>query len=963
MLDCIEAFHRHGYVHRDIKASNFALSRPDKSSRPQRYHIIDFGLSRQHLDEKRKVIPARSSAEFRGTSMYASLSSHRRQELGPKDDLWSWFFLVMDFMRGELPWAADAQLKNRAIVLGLKEYYTEKSPEMLVEGLQGGAHLLEIMKHLQGLNYEDMPDYKRIASLLRRVASDPPIDSESDGQRADQQQQEPQDSPEDVSNASELAARCEETKSDSDRALLWAGKAQEALDSAAPKAVIDLVLEVRVVLVVLELVDWSNTSMHASRNIQIATKYDTFFCVPDLDPAERLRVQQVVFKLEQSQRDAISVVAPPVIQSFVKRRQSEQKSRSDALRRRRERDMQVRRTLEKQSAFRAFANAPQQAESPTDNASTGTPPMELAKQNAASGKGPVRSDSSMEMSEGEATPAQSGTAPSNAPSQAQATASAPAIPPPSAPAARPPLPPAFMRPGGVPPRPPPPPGPAFRVNGGPVPPMPPPPRHLFGQLMRGQPPPIQGAQLAVGIPGVSAPPLVPPLVPPQGGRGRSDSNGSDQNGTPSSTRQFPRGPPPHILQQVRRGRSDSNGSDRSREYSRVDRRDRDEHDTRRSFGRNGREESSHSRYQDEQERGTPSGDKISYPDKRSYREIQGSYEERPRHADRSREDDREGSYDDRHRSDRSRGDDRDHQSERPNDDRGYQSSRSREDKRGYDGERPRPDERNYHEKRRYKEDREEEDGRGYRESRKYPAERDYEREERGYDQDERGYEREPGYDDEPRYQKERKYIEERSDEVERRYEDKQSRYDERARDDGGSYYAKRSQRSYPDERSEHGKRSTTDERTYYDEQQEEQERYSQREYVDRSEYENRGRYDDRSQRSEERSRNDKRKRSRTRSVSSDRGRSSRRHHHSRSASSGSRSRSRSGSRSPTHHRSSSRHGRRSSRDYRGSPHSRHRSRSSSRSRSASSSRSSQHHYGSKRRDHRSGAPPRRESRR
>lgn len=26
MLDCIEAFHRHGYVHRDIKASNFAMA-------------------------------------------------------------------------------------------------------------------------------------------------------------------------------------------------------------------------------------------------------------------------------------------------------------------------------------------------------------------------------------------------------------------------------------------------------------------------------------------------------------------------------------------------------------------------------------------------------------------------------------------------------------------------------------------------------------------------------------------------------------------------------------------------------------------------------------------------------------------------------------------------------------------------------------------------------------------------
>jgi serine/threonine protein kinase len=172
MLDAIEAFHRHGYVHRDIKASNFALSalKPGMPSARRRYLLIDFGLSRQHLTDG-TVIPARPVAEFRGTSMYASLSAHRRQELGPKDDLWSWYYLVLDFMRGELPWATDAQQKNRQTVFTLKEYYTEKRPGLLVEGLPGGSHLLAIMKYLQGLKYEDTPDYSLLRDRLRRVAA------------------------------------------------------------------------------------------------------------------------------------------------------------------------------------------------------------------------------------------------------------------------------------------------------------------------------------------------------------------------------------------------------------------------------------------------------------------------------------------------------------------------------------------------------------------------------------------------------------------------------------------------------------------------------------------------------------------------------------------------------------------------------------------------------------------------
>jgi serine/threonine protein kinase len=240
MLDCIEAFHRHGYVHRDVKASNFALSRVDKPTRPQRYYIIDFGLSRQHLDENKKVIPARTSAEFRGTSMYASLSSHRRQELGPKDDLWSWFYLVMDFMRGELPWASDAQLKNRSIVLGLKEFYTEQKPGLLIEGLQGAPHLLDMMKYLQSLRYEDSPDYKRLASSLQKVLSDSTEEEENE----QDQQQEVQEVSEQV-DASKVAEECDAFESERERATLWVQKAHEALDAAVSQPVIDGLLEVR----------------------------------------------------------------------------------------------------------------------------------------------------------------------------------------------------------------------------------------------------------------------------------------------------------------------------------------------------------------------------------------------------------------------------------------------------------------------------------------------------------------------------------------------------------------------------------------------------------------------------------------------------------------------------------------------------------------------------------------------
>ncbi|KAL7690394.1 putative protein kinase [Plasmopara halstedii] len=363
MLDCIEAFHKHGYVHRDIKASNFALNAlSDRTAqKQQRYYIIDFGLSRQHLGEQRQVVPARQVAEFRGTSMYASLSSHRRQELGPKDDLWSWFYLVMDFLRGELPWAADAQLKNRQTVLRLKEHYTEASPSLLVEGLPGAVQLLEMMEYLQSLRYEDIPDYKRIRKQLQAVGKSSLVIENSDSG----DEEASADTMEVKALADVSSLDWDALSSERERAILWVEKAEHYKDN---DSVSDMLLS-------------------------IAMRYKSFFDTENLSFDEQMRVQNAIYQIEKKSRARTSFFAPPPIQSFVKRRQSEQKLRSDALRKRRERDYQVRQSLE-------IKQEPHQAQgvpgySPNDvMGGDGITTTNNSNQ-------PVKSESSMEMSDTE----------------------------------------------------------------------------------------------------------------------------------------------------------------------------------------------------------------------------------------------------------------------------------------------------------------------------------------------------------------------------------------------------------------------------------------------------------------------------------------------------------------------------------------------------------------------------------
>ncbi len=65
------------------------------------WKVIDFGLARRYLDEAGEVLPERHDTAFRGSTTYASVFAHAGQDLGRRDDLWSWFYCVVEMVEGE----------------------------------------------------------------------------------------------------------------------------------------------------------------------------------------------------------------------------------------------------------------------------------------------------------------------------------------------------------------------------------------------------------------------------------------------------------------------------------------------------------------------------------------------------------------------------------------------------------------------------------------------------------------------------------------------------------------------------------------------------------------------------------------------------------------------------------------------------------------------------------------------
>lgn len=63
----------------------------------------------------------REYAEFRGTSMYASLRVHQGKDHCPRDDIWGLLYVFCDLVSGGLPWMGYASARDRTSCQILKE--------------------------------------------------------------------------------------------------------------------------------------------------------------------------------------------------------------------------------------------------------------------------------------------------------------------------------------------------------------------------------------------------------------------------------------------------------------------------------------------------------------------------------------------------------------------------------------------------------------------------------------------------------------------------------------------------------------------------------------------------------------------------------------------------------------------------------------------------------------------------
>jgi len=158
-ISVLEEIHNLGHIHRDIKPSNFAIGLQGENRR--KIFLIDWGLARRYVSADGSVRAQRNATGFRGTARYASINSHAGKDLSRRDDLWSVFYILVEFSKGSLPWRRlkdkdkigekKIELNNAELVRGLPDVFTT------------------FMDYLQLLAYDEKPDYNYLKTILNET--------------------------------------------------------------------------------------------------------------------------------------------------------------------------------------------------------------------------------------------------------------------------------------------------------------------------------------------------------------------------------------------------------------------------------------------------------------------------------------------------------------------------------------------------------------------------------------------------------------------------------------------------------------------------------------------------------------------------------------------------------------------------------------------------------------------------
>ena len=164
MVNILQYIHDRHIIHRDIKPDNFVMGAKEDNAK---LYILDFGLAKKYRSSRTLVqYPFIKKKKLTGTARYASINALEAYEQSRRDDLESVGYVLMYFLRGNLPWQG---LKVRSKEDRYKKILEKKKETTSQELCKDFPYeFYEYVEYTRNLEYEENPDY----DFLRKKFSD-----------------------------------------------------------------------------------------------------------------------------------------------------------------------------------------------------------------------------------------------------------------------------------------------------------------------------------------------------------------------------------------------------------------------------------------------------------------------------------------------------------------------------------------------------------------------------------------------------------------------------------------------------------------------------------------------------------------------------------------------------------------------------------------------------------------------
>ena len=166
LTERLQAIHERCYLHRDIKPENFTMG---LGRYRDLVYAIDFGLAKKYCDPKTgQHVPYRENKSLTGTARYASVNAHLGLEQSRRDDLEGLLYVLVYFLKGELPWMGVVARTKPEKYNKIMEKKMSTGIDSLCKGLP--QEISTVFKYIKALRFEEAPDYAFIRSAFLKIA-------------------------------------------------------------------------------------------------------------------------------------------------------------------------------------------------------------------------------------------------------------------------------------------------------------------------------------------------------------------------------------------------------------------------------------------------------------------------------------------------------------------------------------------------------------------------------------------------------------------------------------------------------------------------------------------------------------------------------------------------------------------------------------------------------------------------